>query len=306
MTYRKFNNIFRVLVGIVSYTYFLVTAMWCTLGLFLLPERVGPYATAIFVISGNAKTIYDHLINQAETIKLHFVEKIREQEESKAAEDFINTWDKLDMEKKNAGEEEGRYPEYTRLQRYAEDFAKNPNPVTAASFLNTSKNLDRKNFCKDYEDFVAKMETKMETYKKGFNVATQVIEQYQNKVLKKFGFSRRGAIMSVVIASVTLFVILTFLIIGMNTFSGEDAFSAAIASSLSVAAGFTINKRARQMENIDGAILEEKVAAMVKLYNEILNRSGNAALGLDDELTAEAITKKRNQAAETKNQVKEE
>ena len=306
MTYRKFNNIFRVLVGIVSYTYFLVTAMWCTLGLFLLPERVGPYATAIFVISGNAKTIYDHLINQAETIKLHFVEKIREQEESKAAEDFINTWDKLDMEKKNAGEEEGRYPEYTRLQRYAEDFAKNPNPVTAASFLNTSKNLDRKKICKDYKDFVAKMETKMETYKKGFNVATQVIEQYQNKVLKKFGFSRRGAIMSVVIASVTLFVILTFLIIGMNTFSGEDAFSAAIASSLSVAAGFTINKRARQMENIDGAILEEKVAAMVKLYNEILNRSGNAALGLDDELTAEAITKKRNQAAETKNQVKEE
>ena len=306
MTYRKFNNIFRVLVGIVSYTYFLVTAMWCTLGLFLLPERVGPYATAIFVISGNAKTIYDHLINQAETIKLHFVEKIREQEESKAAEDFINTWDKLDMEKKNAGEEEGRYPEYTRLQRYAEDFAKNPNPVTAASFLNTSKNLDRNFFCKDYKDFVAKMETKMETYKKGFNVATQVIEQYQNKVLKKFGFSRRGAIMSVVIASVTLFVILTFLIIGMNTFSGEDAFSAAIASSLSVAAGFTINKRARQMENIDGAILEEKVAAMVKLYNEILNRSGNAALGLDDELTAEAITKKRNQAAETKNQVKEE
>ena len=150
------------------------------------------------------------------------------------------------------------------------------------------------------------MENKMETYKKGFNVATQVIEQYQNKVLKKFGFSRRGAIMSVVIASVTLFVILTFLIIGMNTFSGEDAFSAAIASSLSVAAGFTINKRARQMENIDGAILEEKVAAMVKLYNEILNRSGNAALGLDDELTAETITKKRNQAAETKNQVKEE
>ena len=304
MTYRKFNNIFRVLVGIVSYTYFLVTAMWCTLGLFLLPERVGPYATAIFVISGNAKTIYDHLINQAETIKLHFVEKIREQEESKAAEDFINTWDKLDMEKKNAGEEEGRYPEYTRLQRYAEDFAKNPNPVTAASFLNTFKNISvhDKKISDEYKEVTAKMET----YKKGFNVATQVIEQYQNKVLKKFGFSRRGAIMSVVIASVTLFVILTFLIIGMNTFSGEDAFSAAIASSLSVAAGFTINKRARQMENIDGAILEEKVAAMVKLYNEILNRSGNAALGLDDELTAEAITKKRNQAAETKNQVKEE
>ena len=302
MTYRKFNNIFRVLVGIVSYTYFLVTAMWCTLGLFLLPERVGPYATAIFVISGNAKTIYDHLINQAETIKLHFVEKIREQEESKAAKEFINTWEELDKKKEDAGEEEGK--NHTRLQRYAEDFAKNPNPVTAASFLYTLENISvhDKKISDEYKEVTAKMET----YKKGFNVATQVIEQYQNKVLKKFGFSRRGAIMSVVIASVTLFVILTFLIIGMNTFSGEDAFSAAIASSLSVAAGFTINKRARQMENIDGAILEEKVAAMVKLYNEILNRSGNAALGLDDELTAEAITKKRNQAAETKNQVKEE
>ena len=268
----------------------------------MLPERVGPYATAIFVISGNAKTIYDHLINQAETIKLHFVEKIREQEESKAAKEFINTWEELDKKKEDAGEEEGK--NHTRLQRYAEDFAKNPNPVTAASFLYTLENISvhDKKISDEYKEVTAKMET----YKKGFNVATQVIEQYQNKVLKKFGFSRRGAIMSVVIASVTLFVILTFLIIGMNTFSGEDAFSAAIASSLSVAAGFTINKRARQMENIDGAILEEKVAAMVKLYNEILNRSGNTALGLDDELTAETITKKRNQAAETKNQVKEE
>ena len=106
--------------------------------------------------------------------------------------------------------------------------------------------------------------------------------------------------MSVVIASVTLFVVLTFLIIGMNTFSGEDAFSAAIASSLSVVAGLSINKRARQMENLDGALLEEKVAAMVELYNDIVNKSGKSALGLDDELTAETI---RDRRTKTKNQV---
>ena len=110
--------------------------------------------------------------------------------------------------------------------------------------------------------------------------------------------------MSVVIASVTLFVILTFLIIGMNTFSGEDAFSAAITSSLSVVAGFSINRRARQMEKLAGAILEEKIAAMVKLYNEILNRSGSTTLGLDDELNAKKISERRTQAAETKNQAK--
>ena len=307
MLYRRLNNICRVLVGIISYTYFLVTAMWCVLGLFLLPERVGPYATAIFVISGNAKSIYDHLNTQVAEISLAFIEKIRQSMETKKAEQvFVALYDVYQEEKENRRRKEKENvqsavaeDELDSLRKFIDDFARNPSLVLLGAIEHW---LTKRDTTDEVKRKIKALKQLKQDYKNVCNnipEAINIVEQYQDKVLKKFGFSKRGAIMSVVVASITLLTILIFLIIGMNTFSGEDAFSAAVASSLSVAAGFSVNKRARQLESLDGAVLEEKVAAMAKMYNDIVNKSGNL-FGLNDKLSVENISKIRKRTAETK------
>jgi hypothetical protein len=57
-TYRGINSFLRGFIFFLSYLVTLTCVIWCVLGLFIFPERFGPYTTGIFVVITNAKVLY--------------------------------------------------------------------------------------------------------------------------------------------------------------------------------------------------------------------------------------------------------
>jgi hypothetical protein len=277
-----------------------------------LPERVGPYSTAIFVVVGNAKSIYSYLINQVESVEARFVEAIRKTVEEnvlvKLLKEVKTCKSNIERKEKNAKRQirendEQKYtdenqPIYlkklTELQNelaqiqecllLLKDFIHKPSPILAARLI-ASKDVDDplKKHLDEYHDLTLQL-TEIDKSIQTLN---------KKKVLKKFGFSRRGIIVSVLLATFALLVVLTFLILGMNTFSSEDAFSAALTSTLSVITGFLVNLRARKTQFLDASLIEKKVNQMLKLYLDLSKHSGN--ITPDDELNLQGLNKRINE-----------
>ena len=153
MIYRTINNILRILVGIISYTYFLVTVLWCTLGLFLLPERIGPYSTAIFVVVGNARSIYLYLTNQVESVETRFVEGIRQiirqriqkdewMKKLKVVEEYKEKLKKIKCEEEQESQAQPSTLSKTQdILVMIDDFIRDPNDVLATRLVFKIKDL---------------------------------------------------------------------------------------------------------------------------------------------------------------------
>ena len=177
------------------------------------------------------------------------------------------------------------------------DFIHKPSPILAARLIVSVENILKK--ARDDDDLkdLKALKKDLKEYHDLTLQLTDIDKSIQTlnkkKVLKKFGFSRRGIIVSVLLAPLVLLVVLTFLILGMNTFSSEDAFSAALTSTLSVITGFLVNLRARKTQFLDASLIEKKVKQMLKLYLDLSKHSGN--ITPDDELNLQGLNKRINE-----------
>ena len=102
------------------------------------------------------------------------------------------------------------------------------------------------------------------------------------KLLRKYNLSTKSIIISVLISSMSLFVLISFLIVGMSVFTKQDGFSAGITSGLSIIiAGVSVNFRS-MMETVgsdtDVNLLVSTVIA------EYRKSAASMGISLDDKL----------------------
>ena len=181
-----------------------------------------------------------------------------------------------------------------------DDFIRDPNDVLATRLVFKIKDLKtdiKKMDCEDIqkmdcEDIQKMLDDQLNedatlVMQGGLEVEKRIQTLNKDKVLKKFGFSRRGIIVSVLLATFALVVILVFLIVGMNTFSSDDIFSATLTSSLSVLTGVLVNLRTRKIQFLDKSLIEKKVNEMVKMYIDLSKPYGD--ITPEDELNLKKI-----------------
>ena len=75
--YRVVDNLLRLVISWFSYLVTLITIIWCILGLFIFPERFGPYTTGMFVIIANGRVLYIRMTSYFGKIKELIQEGLR-------------------------------------------------------------------------------------------------------------------------------------------------------------------------------------------------------------------------------------
>ena len=100
------------------------------------------------------------------------------------------------------------------------------------------------------------------------------------KVMRKYNVSTKAVIGVVAISSLSLIVLVAFLIVGMQVFTDSDPFSAGITSGLTVIAGLSLNLRngLEALGDSDFQILVDKIIAD---YRAMQRADG---ISLDDKL----------------------
>ena len=100
------------------------------------------------------------------------------------------------------------------------------------------------------------------------------------KVMRKYNVSTKAVIGVVAISSLSLLVLVAFLIVGMQVFTDSDPFSAGITSGLTVIAGLSLNLR-NGLQALDGSNFQILVDKIIADYRAMQRADG---ISLDDKL----------------------
>ena len=101
------------------------------------------------------------------------------------------------------------------------------------------------------------------------------------KVMRKYNVSTRAVVGVVILSSISLIVLVAFLIVGMRVFTDSDPFSAGITSALTVIAGISLNLRNGLEALGDSSDLQILVDKIIASYRKMQSADG---ISLDDKL----------------------
>jgi hypothetical protein len=304
MFYRVVNNILRVALMWLSYLVTLVTIIWCILGLFIFPERFGPYTTGIFVCITNARVLFIRMTGYYDKIRSLVQEGLRAETLEREVIDLLEKAKKCSDE----SEKLERELESEKLELAEKDLEligtyKRTHGITlqllesaipgevAVAYLETLVEKYDELIEEGFEDFsrFEDLKNKTEELKKDLNShmgkTTCTIDDIiprpaLEKVMRKYNVSTKAVIGVVAISSLSLIVLVAFLIVGMQVFTDSDPFSAGITSGLTVIAGLSLNLRngLEALGDSDFQILVDKIIAD---YRAMQRADG---ISLDDKL----------------------